>query len=227
MTTLVLDEFEKRQEDLDLMIGFLGSISAGKTIKIYDGNNHEITTLELNTELISILNSLLHLMTYNQAESSIRGCIESLYDDFSDSSVKYSQLKPPIQKELLSGIIRKYQNGKSLHDALGASVDEKIPLISLDIDKIISGNVERKTITQLSENYGLPINAPKDSRDGTELGNFKNARNDLAHGNKSFSEFGATKPLQATIDESTRVTAFLKSVIVAFGVYITNKSYKN
>jgi hypothetical protein len=227
MTDLILEEFERRQEDIDLMIDFITSISEGSYIKVYNEDNDELKNIQCKMDLVSTLNSLLHLMTYNQAESSIRGCIESLYDDFTDSSIRYSQLKPLIQKELLTGIYRKFENAKTLHDAVGSSIDEKIPSISLDVDKILSGNVERKTIAKIAENYNIIINAPAGSRDGTELGNFKNARNDLAHGNISFSKFGATKPLEATIAESNRVTSFLRSVIISFGDYISNKDYKN
>ena len=59
------------------------------------------------------------------------------------------------------------------------------------------------------------------------LTDFKDARNDLAHGNISFSEFGSSHPHNEIIDKSRRVSGYLKSVITAFDNCIEEKKYRS
>lgn len=225
MTDIVQEAFDARQSDLDALIALTTLIDKGKTLSIKDENGNETDNLLVNDQLINVLKSVIHMVTYNQVESTVRGCIEAVYDDMDDNGIGYDKLRHDVQKEVLSGVLKGHESGKSLHKKVGSELNLKAPKVSLNVKTVFSGNVTRDTFTKIKNSYGLKINAPDDTRDGQDLGNLKNARNDLAHGNISFSKFGAKDSLDEFVAISNRTSSYLQSAITSFDDYIDNKQY--
>jgi hypothetical protein len=225
MTDIIQEEFDARQSDLDALIALTTLIDKGKILSIKAENGNEPDTLVVNEQLIDVLKSVIHIVTYNQVESTVRGCIEAVYDNLDDNNIGYDMLRKDIQKEILSGILKGYESGNTLHGKVGSELNLKTPRVSLNLKKVFSGNVSRDTFTYLKDSYGLKVNAPREARDGQDLGGLKNARNDLAHGNISFSKFGAKDSLIEFIAISGRTSCYLQSAIMSFEDYIENKQY--
>lgn len=224
MDSIVHDEFYERQDDLELIIDLIQSLKDGSKIQVTKSDG-TTSTLNYDDKLTNTLCSALFLLTYNQIESTMRGCLESLYDHFSDENVSYRTLKADIQKEILNGIVKNYENGEKLHDSVGSELELKSPSISLNIRKVFNGNIDTSKVLDIKKTYGINITQNPAHRNGCDISAFKTARNDLAHGNKSFSKLGAENSLPEVINMSERVALYLDTLIDAFNEYINNKDY--
>ncbi|HIF5826069.1 TPA: MAE_28990/MAE_18760 family HEPN-like nuclease [Vibrio parahaemolyticus] len=227
MNSIIQEEFDHRQDDIELIIELVKKLSKGSTLDILNEENEDIETFDYQERLIDTLSSVICLMTYNQIESTMRGCLEALYDDISDNNISYDALKEDIQKEVLNGILKKYDTGKSLHNSVGSALHLKAPAVSLNIRKVFNGNIDSKKVHDIKNTYGVNVLADAAFRNGVEITSFKDARNDLAHGNISFSEYGNDNPYSEVISKSTRVTGYMNSVISAFDIYIDEQKYKS
>jgi len=227
MNSIIQEEFDRRQDDIELIIDLVNLLSEGDTIDVLMENSAEIKSYDYDSRLISTLSSVISLMTYNQIESTMRGCLESLYDDISDNEISYEELKQEIQKEVLSGLIKKYETGNKLHSVVESDFNQRAPVASLNIRKIFNGNIDSKKVYTIRDIYGVSIANNPNHRNGVDITTFKDARNDLAHGNVSFSEYGDSNPYTDTISKSGRVSEYLRAVIYGFDDYIEQKNYKS
>lgn len=217
---MVLDEFQDRQDDIDILVSLVNALKEGKKLKIFDESDEVMSEIQLDEELINILKSVLYVMCYNQVESTVRGCIETVYDHFEDTCTGYDKLKVSIQKELLHGVLKTYETGDSLHKKVGSELELMLPKASIQIRKRFNGNVSKKTMSELTRIYGISITAdPKD------LNRLKEARNELAHGNISFSKYGRKDTVSDCVLISSRISLYLSTMISCFDEYIANKYY--
>lgn len=226
MDSIIQEEFDRRQEDIDLVINLVEKLAQGSTLDILNVNG-DIETFDYQENLISTLSSVICLMTYNQIESTMRGCLEALYDDISDNNISYEVLKEEIQREVLNGILKKYDSGKSLHKTVGGDLHLKAPAVSLNIRKVFNGNIDSQKVYDIKNTYGVSIPQNPEHRNGIDITAFKDARNDLAHGNISFSEYGDDNPYTDIIIKSSRVSSYMKSIITAFDSYIDQQHYRS
>lgn len=230
MTSLIRDEFIVRQEDIDLFIELTKSLDemnvSGYNADYLDGNDN-LVQLTVSERLVDVMKSALYLLAYNQTESTMRDCLADVYDDISDNDISYDELKSPIQEAIIRGILKKFNGGGG---SLLSQVDGKLslnsPKASLDIKKVFNGNVATQTIHDLKNTYGITITANAANKNGMDITKLKNARNDLAHGNASFSNYSSSKTLPDVITEVTSSSNYLNAVISGFEQYISNQEYK-
>ncbi|RDL28810.1 hypothetical protein DA099_17225 [Photobacterium damselae] len=227
MSSIIQEEFEHRQEDIDLIIELINFLSNSNSIIVHPDNEEEHRSYSYDSRLISTLSGVISLMTYNQIESTMRGCLEALYDDMTDNNIHYHDLKVDIQKTILDGIVKNYPNGNLLHGKVGAELTKKLPLASLNIRKVFNGNIDSQKIYKIRDTYGISFSVNPALRNGVEITSFKDARNDLAHGNISFSKYGNDNPYTEVIDKSGRVSGYLRAIISGFDSYIEEKKYKS
>lgn len=225
MDNIIKEEFDDRQADIDILIDLVELFGKGEKIIVKDDEDDVIDSFSIEDQLVNVLKSVIFIMSYNQVESTLRGCLESVYDDFEDNEICYDQLLDSIQTEILNGLLKTYDSGKTLRNSVRNQLSLKAPKASLRIKKVFSGNVTRDTITKIKKDYGLRIDAPPEARDGQDLTTLKDARNDLAHGNYSFSKFGRSNSLQDSIQISKRTSAYLNATISHFADYVDNQRY--
>ena len=227
MNSLIQEEFSLRQEDIDLIIELTEKLSKGNHIEIKNSNDESVDELDYTEKTINVLKSVVYLLAYNQTESTMRGCLEQVYDDIADNEVSYDELKSDIQTAILKGLLKKFDSGVTLKRSVQNQLSMNSPQASLEIRKVFNGNVEAQTIYDIRDTYSIPIHPRAEDRNGTDITALKKARNDLAHGNISFSEFGAEKPLQEVKDTIVRTSSYLESVIQGFDQYIADSGYKS
>lgn len=228
MESIVREEFDKKQEDIDIIIELTKFLEKGNLLEISNSNAQEqgyTDKLPFDDQLINVLKSVIYIMSYNQLEATARSCLESVYDHLDDNEIGYEKLKPCIQKEILTAVIKNHENGNAIHKCIGSDLEKKIPRASLNIKKVFNGNVCKDTFIKINKDYDLRVTPSRENRDGEDLDTLKNARNDLAHGNKSFSEYGATYSTNDFIESSKRVSAYISSAITAFDEYIEEEKY--
>lgn len=84
-----------------------------------------------------------------------------------------------------------------------------------------------RKIIFLSKKIGIPLGRiPDVDRTGEILLSIKNKRNDLAHGNKSFSDVGSFLTYNELEDYKERTLGFLEFLIRKFQIFVSEKKFK-
>lgn len=218
MNSVLQDELNNRQADLDLIIDLTKFLSKQVGTSIEAGNEE----LLINDELINILKSVIHLMNYNQVESTLTSGIELLYDRFADNCVGYSQLRAPIQKKILSTV---HKNSENIYNAVTNDINLNIPKASLKIKKLFNGNITKDTFSEMRRDYGIRVQGGRYGGNAEDLEILRDTRNDLAHGNKSFSSHGRGDSLAEFLRISNNTSLFMASTVITFDDYINNDKY--
>lgn len=225
MESIVREEFEARQKDLEAYIELIEFLYSLENSEVFGEKDGDLVGFRLDDSLFNILGSVLYLVSYNQVEASVRGCLESLYDHIEDNQTSYDDLKEGIQSEILKGIKANKKSLSDLRSNLSGNLGTNIPRESFDVKNIINGNITKRAISAIKENYELEVNAPEDTRDGVDITTLKNARNNLAHGENSFSQYGARDSFNGHIEVSRRSMNYLSVLIRSFDDYIDSREY--
>jgi len=224
MTSLIKEEFEDRQSDIDRFFELVDLIESSDYI-LSENNHGELLELPISDQLKSIMRSVILLINYNQVEATMRGCLESVYDHIEDNNIGYDQLNNDFQKSILKNTLKYYNSDSNLHQKLNNDLNTRIPRASLFIKKIFNGNISKETIHSIEKSYQINITAPSEARAGSDLSDLKNARNDLAHGNVSFSKHGRDITHSDILEQTKRARMFLEGTINSFENYILDKKY--
>ena len=110
---------------------------------------------------------------------------------------------------------------------LVSSNNSIVPLSSADAIGSFNGNVDLRTILNICKDFKLQLRAiPNKDGVATTLKAVKDARNHLAHGDVSYSNFGSTILLSDIIKYKKDTLDFLSFFINRVEEYISNKEYK-
>lgn len=230
MASLIQDEFDVRQDDIDLLIDLtkkLNEMNVSGYSADYLDENEDINSLHVSQRLIDVMKSALYLLAYNQTESTMCSCLAEVYDKIDDNEVTYDELKPGIQKAVIRGLLKRYSGGGG---TLVSTIDGKLslnsPKASFDVENVFSGNIKTESIHELKNAYGINVAWNASHKNGIDITTLKDARNDLAHGNMSFSRYSSSKDLEVVIGEVNSSSSYLNAVISGFEQYVNNCEYK-
>jgi hypothetical protein len=134
--------------------------------------------------LMATMKASAMLMIYNVMESSMANAIEAIFDHLRSERIGFIDVDDNIKQMVLT--CAKRRNSK---DLVARMRDEVIDLViaAFQKDEIFSGNVDARMIRSIWDDYGISRTG---SYEEPVLLEVKTARNDLAHGSKSFSELG-------------------------------------
>ncbi|ECG8260397.1 hypothetical protein FO131_19690 [Salmonella bongori] len=216
------DEYDDRANDIFEMI----SLASELYDKMEDEDNPlSPDTLSSLQNKVNIIKSSIHMMLYNQVENTARGCIESVYDHLHDNQIMYSSLKEKFQINILHRIISDNDTGQKLYQKIGNDISKKIIKASMNIRKEFNGNISKTVIYKVTQAYGIIVADSPECRNGIDLDLLKDIRNDLAHGNTSFSKKGQLDTLEAVSERAQRIDTYLRLLISATEDYIASSGY--
>ena len=165
------EELRKRDEDIDKLYTHL---------------------LSLNDEqLCNIVKANILVMLYNKVEFFFREFIFSIYDDIHDQEVSFFELKPYIQNIISSYLFPKNINTAQKHQTLRNLFEDKFKYYKPEKTDIANGNVDGEMFKDIFKEYQIS-NIQFYFQGKIKLYTLKTIRNQLAHGEKDFSEIGLT-----------------------------------
>jgi hypothetical protein len=99
-------------------------------------------------------------------------------------------------------------------------------LITFDAKMLpIAGNLDAVKVSDLAKRYGFSHKCTKKAQGGAVLLKVKTERNNLSHGEKSFSECGRDLTYQNLKSVKNRAVEYLRSILKNIEEYIANKRY--
>lgn len=224
------NKFKQSFEDINDFFSLLEFIDSIETYKNITLSNPTMTSSLLVTSTQQkCMRSHAVLMLYNIVEATVAECILAIFDAIKDDHLKYYELKDSLRDKWLRSMMT---TGDSIKTRI-ARTKEIIGNISSDIlfdDAIgrFNGNVDLRTILNICKDFKLQLRViPNKDRVATTLEKVKKARNRLAHGDVSYSNFGSSILLSDMIEYKTNTLDFLSFFIDQVEKYILNKEYKN
>lgn len=188
------------------------------------------STQRINTP---VLRSSVVLSLYNIIESTITQTLTKIHNEINTNKVNYNNLSKEIKDLALIYFYKHKSKRNDIHesiDVLHHTVDLirgkgffNIPYNEMiESYQLYSGNLDAKIIRKIMRKYGITISESH----GKKLHAIKNGRNTLAHGNKSFEEFGRDMVVPTLKTYLSDVDCFLSEVINSTRDFIRDKKYR-
>ena len=178
---LTLKLFDERKDEIDFYFSVIAEAEKG---------TEHIKTAD-NKQLVKIMKSNLILMLYNLIEACIVSGMMQIYERIKDDGCTYNLAISEI-KNIWSNYrideIYGPSSGRSVYEERVQQIIQDVisgsPLILSRSALGISGNLNAKNIKELCDRHRIRYRL---STKGEQLNTVRNKRNDLAHGDSSFS----------------------------------------
>lgn len=225
---IVRKDLESRREEVNKFIEFLKLIENGEWLLA----NSDMVKVNFPTIVKTTHKASSIILIYNVVESTITKCLVSVHDAICLEQLGYFELTDNIQKISLvyhnslvekkdsfhdsAGYIQKFLENLFNYSKFSLTYDELAKYYSL-----YSGNLDSREIKNVLSKYGICFEA-----EVSELLTVKNGRNQLAHGEKSFEEYGRELTIQYLEVISKESFKYLEAVIKEVDEFIRLKSFK-
>jgi len=222
----IILEFESKVNEIDEYFNFVT-----KTTPIR-GFSSDLEKIEVSSTIHNILKANLFLLLYNLIESSFKKALENICIQITNDEITYIDVIPEIRKIWITKQYKNFESGCVIPREVQKSefIMNKIDdiaqdIISIEFDNKLSGNVTTSQIQKLTIQYGLQSEEIS-NREATSLYVIKNKRNNLAHGNESFSECGRGKTVEELKDIQIESIDYMRFILTNIQAFLTNKKYK-
>lgn len=213
----IKEEFEDKIQEIDIFFELLKNIDS-EEICLKDDS--------ILTDLNKILKASFFLMLYNMVESTMRESVVAIYDRIDSNGVHFNQLGDKLRKKILGDCKKNYIGLETLHGETSNDIAKELLKASLSEKNLFSGNIDNDLIKNTAVQYGFSYSTdPNRTRRGEKLRTIKNYRNDLAHGNTTFSEVGRSYSLNQLKEYKEETIAYMEKIIDNIDYYLTNQWY--
>ncbi|WJV52933.1 MAE_28990/MAE_18760 family HEPN-like nuclease [Prodigiosinella aquatilis] len=217
------EDFDNRSGEILAYLDLLRFIeSAGAEIVSSDKNDK----FSITAEARKTLKGTVYILLYNLIESSMREAICFIHDTIYYRNIAFDDLKDTLKKEILKRLKHDSVNVEKLIVSLTKGISCGISIGTFNKQKLFSGNIDKDEIKDKSAVYGFSISTDyKHTKHGENLTLVKQHRNDLAHGNVSFSEIGKNVSYQDLENVSLEIIAYLDGVTKNIEQYVNTNGY--
>ena len=222
--------FRDKAKEIDLYFDFLKKVVvSGASLNLPTKGNPK--TVPFDAELQKILKANAIILLYNLIESSIRNGLAYIYDSIANEGINYWHLRKELQFLWLENWIKPDPNRsfdastQKIHDIIERILAAEVA--SFDIDLVpIRGTLDAMRIRTLSKKYGFSAKTKRATRGGDLLVKIKNGRNDLAHGIKSFTEYGRDLTFDGLMDMKLQVEKYIRDILKNMEKYVKDRGFK-
>lgn len=194
--------------------------------------NPLIPSYRIDEDVSKILKANAFLMLYNLIEATIKNGIWELLTKIEQEKIPYENLKEELKKIWLN---RKLQIEFKTKD--GTIVNQLYKVVDSVLNnnltfykdkrqiKFESGNLNIKTIQKTAKNYGFEEVVISHNREKEAFQNIKKERNNLAHGDKTFSNCGNDYSFNDLKIYKQSIFDYLERVLQSIETFINNQNY--
>ncbi|AWX98711.1 hypothetical protein A8139_00915 [Marinomonas primoryensis] len=218
---IILDDLTEKKEELDGYLDLIDYLDS-TTLLLNDKND----LFQVNSSLVKTVKGTVYLILYNLIESTMREAILVIHEKITSKNIKFDNLRAELKHKVLLRAKNDKIDMKKMIDNMSGNIATTLHKVSLNSKKLFSGNIDSEEIKKVGKIYGFSCetNYPK-TKHGTDLTTVMRHRNDLAHGNKTFSSVGAEKSAIALRQLSNEVVAYIFEISDNIEDCIDNSSY--
>jgi hypothetical protein len=187
-------------------------------ILIYKDTGHSLPNSE-KEELLKTLKASCYLLLYNLIESTMRNIIEAIFDEFRVQGIRFDDCRNEVKRLVLVNF--RARNTDTLMSRM-LDIARHVVTETFESKETFAGNIDARMIRDTAKRFGF---AEPTTKTGWIMRTVKDNRNDLAHGNKSFSEIGKdTTPDR--LEEARKQTAVILILTIrSVSAYLIGRRY--
>lgn len=179
--------------------------------------------------LFKIMKANFLLMLYNLIESTITNGFQELYKAINDEGAAYTQMIHELQllwaeyevSEIYSPTTLRKTYVKRMQEVADIVANER--KISMKVSKLdAEGNLDARKIKTICDHHGIRYTL---SASGDSLNTIKTKRNNLSHGDLSFSECGRDFTIDDLHQMMNETFSFLSDILKGMKEYEMKKKY--
>lgn len=202
----------------------MGTLNLQGTSIICKDINGIVKEKIIDNELAKIMKANGFLLLYNLIEATIRNSISAILNSISTDKLTFKLLSDNLKKLWINQEINNIKDISKFKEKV-SELSEKIlndSLLEFSQECInISGNIDAQKIRDVAKKFGY-----LEPKDGRGLQTIKDKRNQLAHGEFTFSDIGKNYTSNDLIEYKSEVVSFIEGVLNNVEVYINTKGYK-
>ena len=217
-------EYTKRLKEVTLYFDTIKLLDNGDCSIICKDINGIVKEKIIDNELAKIMKANGILLLYNLIEATIRNSISAILNSISTDKLTFKLLSDNLKKLWINQEINNTKDISKFKEKV-SELSEKIlndSLLEFSQECInISGNIDAQKIRDIAKKFGY-----LEPKDGRGLQTIKDKRNQLAHGEFTFSDIGKNYTSNDLIEYKSEVVSFIEGVLNNVEVYINTKGYK-
>lgn len=217
-------EYTKRLKEVTLYFDTIKLLDNGDCSIICKDINGIVKEKIIDNELAKIMKANGFLLLYNLIEATIRNSISAILNSISTDKLTFKLLSDNLKKLWINQEINNTKDISRFKEKV-SELSEKIlndSLLEFSQECInISGNIDAQKIRDIAKKFGY-----LEPKDGRGLQTIKDKRNQLAHGEFTFSDIGKNYTSNDLIEYKSEVVSFIEGVLNNVEVYINTKGYK-
>lgn len=217
----IKEDLQNRGGEIIEFLDLIKFFEETEQIRDDSGNLHTI-----NLSLKNTLKAKVFLLLYNLIESTMRESIRHIHDTLDEREITFNQLRNTFRKEILKRAKSDKVGLNDLYDQTVLDISTQLLAATFKSNAIFSGNIDHQEICSQAKIYGfLTQTEYGETHHGNNLKTIKDKRNDLAHGNSSFSEIGEDYSHTELKNFTTEVLNYLDSITTHIANYLNQQDY--
>lgn len=226
---ILIQEINDKKVSISNFFKFLERLEINELI-IKDINLGDDSRYTLPIGISTVQKSSCIILLYNFIESVITNLISKIHDEIIRNNISFFDLNSDIRNTVImyySNVVEKMNFKNSAPHIqeifLLLANSKKMALTYEKLSEfysLYSGNLDSREAKKVFRHYGIII-----LKDETSLKTIKDGRNQLAHGELTFEEYGRTLTIQQLNDLKEKVFIYFDNLISQVKEYIENRNY--
>ena len=215
--------FIKRANDIEEtfhLISFIANVEPHKNRPIVNNDNN--VELFVTQEMQCALKAQFLIVLYNIVESTVCDCLNSFYDSIADDGLTFSDLSDEMKAMWRNNLKRTDNPDFQKSDAELMSMIIHFNNLAINI----SGSLDIRKIYDVFSKHGCKLNEANREKYSNSFLVVKNKRNNLAHGNISFSECGSNYLVSDLKKIKEDILNGMQEVVTQAKEYVSKERYK-
>ena len=221
---IIQRNFTKRATDINetfTLIDFIVNIESHKNLPITHIDSKKI--LYVSQEMQCAIKAQFLMLLYNIVESTVCDCLNAIYDSIGDEELTFSELSDEMKNMYRNNLRRTSNPNYKKTDAELMALPVRFAGLAVNI----SGSLDMRRIIEVFSEHGCHLNQTKREKYANSFLVVKNKRNNLAHGNISFSECGSNYLISDLQKFKSDILCCMQEVVTQTRDYISQRLYNN
>ena len=185
-------------------------------------NNDNNVELFVTQEMQCALKAQFLIVLYNIVESTVCDCLNSFYDSIADDGLTFSDLSDEMKAMWRNNLKRTDNPDFQKSDAELMSMIIHFNNLAINI----SGSLDIRKIYDVFSKHGCKLNEANREKYSNSFLVVKNKRNNLSHGNISFSECGSNYLVSDLKKIKEDILNGMQEVVTQAKEYVSKERYK-